>query len=164
MQTNPVETELSGEVDTALGDILVVDDNKANLIAMYAVLASLGRPVVRAQSGEEALRILLERDFALILLDVQMPLLDGFETARLIRERRRSAHTPIIFVTAHGRDENHVLAAYKLGPVDSLYNRGVREVVRSKPPVFVELSRRWALLPRQAEQLREHERREHERA
>ena len=115
MHPNPVEAELSGEVDIALGDILVVDDNKANLIAMEAVLASLGSPVVRAQSGEEALRILLERDFALILLDVQMPLLDGFETARLIRERRRSSHTPIIFVTAHGRDENDVLAAYKLG-------------------------------------------------
>jgi len=148
----------------ALGDILVVDDNKANLIAMDAVLASLGSPVVRAQSGEEALRILLERDFALILLDVQMPLLDGFETARLIRERRRSAHTPIIFVTAHGRDENDVLAAYKLGAVDFLFKPVVGEVLRSKATVFVELHRRTALLTRQAEQLREHERREHERA
>ena len=164
MQPNPVETELSGEADIALGDILVVDDNKANLIAMEAVLASLGSPVVRAQSGEEALRILLERDFALILLDVQMPFLDGFETARLIRERRRSAHTPIIFVTAHGRDENDVLAAYKLGAVDFLFKPVVGEVLRSKATVFVELHRRTALLTRQAEQLREHERREHERA
>jgi len=164
MQPNPVETELSGEADIALGDILVVDDNKANLIAMEAVLASLGSPIVRAQSGEEALRILLERDFALILLDVQMPLLDGFETARLIRERRRSAHTPIIFVTAHGRDENDVLAAYKLGAVDFLFKPVVGEVLRSKATVFVELYRRSALLTRQAEQLREHERREHERA
>ena len=164
MQPNPVETELSGEVDIALGDILVVDDNKANLIAMEAVLASLGSPVVRAQSGEEALRILLERDFALILLDVQMPLLDGFETARLIRERRRSSHTPIIFVTAHGRDENDVQAAYKLGAVDFLFKPVVGEVLRSKATVFVELHRRTALLTRQGEQLREHERREHERA
>jgi len=164
MQPNPVEAELSGEADIALGDILVVDDNKANLIAMEAVLASLGSPVVRAQSGDEALRILLERDFALILLDVQMPLLDGFETARLIRERRRSAHTPIIFVTAHGRDENDVLAAYKLGAVDFLFKPVVGEVLRSKATVFVELHRRTALLTRQAEQLREHERREHERA
>ena len=164
MQPNPVETELSGEADIALGDILVVDDNKANLIAMEAVLASLGSPVVRAQSGEEALRILLERDFALILLDVQMPFLDGFETARLIRERRRSAHTPIIFVTAHGRDENDVLAAYKLGAVDFLFKPVVGEVLRSKATVFVELHRRTTLLTRQAEQLREHERREHERA
>lgn len=163
MQPPPVDTEIPGD-ELALGDILVVDDNKANLIAMEAVLASLGSPVVRAQSGEEGLRVLLEHDFALILLDVQMPLLDGFETARLIRERRRSSHTPIIFVTAHGRDENDVLAAYKLGAVDFLFKPVVPEVLRSKATVFVELYRRTALLTRQAEQLRDHERREHERA
>ena len=145
------------EADVALSEILVVDDNNANLVAMEAVLFSMGSRVVRAQSGEEALRILLERDFALILLDVQMPSLDGFETARLIRERRRSRHTPIIFVTAHGRDENDVLAAYKLGAVDFMFKPVVAEVLRSKAAVFVELHRQTALL-------RQHERREHERA
>ncbi|HEX2657259.1 MAG TPA: response regulator, partial [Polyangia bacterium] len=146
------------------GDILVVDDNNANLVAMEAILAALGVRVSRAQSGEEALHILLERDFAVILLDVQMPLLDGFETARMIRERRRSRHTPIIFVTAHGRDEQDVLAAYQLGAVDFLFKPVLAEVLRSKVSVFVELQRRTALLTRQSELLRNHERLEHERA
>lgn len=145
-------------------DILVVDDNSANLLAMEAMLSSLGVRTVRAQSGEEALHVLLDRDFALILLDVQMPTLDGFETARMIRERRRSRHTPIIFVTAHGRDEQDVLAAYELGAVDFLFKPVREEVLRSKVSVFVELQRRTAQLTRQAEKLRQHERREHENA
>jgi signal transduction histidine kinase len=161
----PVDTELDRENEgIVLGDILVVDDNSANLLAMEVVLASLGSPVVRAQSGQEALHILLERDFALILLDVQMPLMDGFETARMIRERRRSRHTPIIFVTAHGREEKDVLAAYQLGAVDFMFKPVVAEILRSKATVFVELFRRTALLTSQSEQLRRHERREHERA
>jgi signal transduction histidine kinase len=161
----PGDTELDRENDgLMLGDILVVDDNSANLLAMEAVLGSLGSPVIRAQSGQEALHLLLERDFALILLDVQMPLLDGFETARMIRERRRSRHTPIIFVTAHGREEKDVLAAYQLGAVDFMFKPVVPEILRSKAGVFVELYRRSALLGRQSEQLRQHEHREHERA
>lgn len=161
----PGDTELDHENDgLALGDILVVDDNSANLLAMEAVLDALGSPIIRAQSGEEALHILLERDFALILLDVQMPLLDGFETARMVRERRRSRHTPIIFVTARGREEKDVLAAYQLGAVDFMFKPVVAEILRSKASVFVELYRRSALLARQSEQLRQHERREHERA
>src|SRR5947207_12669171 len=104
---------------TPLGDvgqepdpaILVVDDSSANLLAIEAALRDLGGEVVQARSGDEALRLLLERDFALILLDVKMPSLSGFETARLIRERKRSRHTPIIFITAHGRDDRDVVAA-----------------------------------------------------
>lgn len=149
--------------DTASGDILVVDDNPANLLAMEAALGGLGGHVVRAQSGEEALRVLLQRDFALILLDVQMPTMGGMETARLIRERRRTRHTPIIFVTAHGREEHDVLAAYKLGAVDFLFKPVVAEILQSKASVFVELQRRNAQVTRQAELLRAHERREHER-
>jgi two-component system, sensor histidine kinase len=147
----------------AAGDILVVDDNAANLLAMEAALEPLGVRVVRAQSGEEALRLLLEHDFALILLDVQMPSLGGFDTARLIRERGRSRHTPIIFVTAHGREEQDVLAAYKLGAVDFLFKPVVVEILQSKVGVFVELQRRTAQVTRQSEQLRAHEHREHER-
>src|SRR5215470_17025352 len=101
-----------------VADILIVDDDPANLLAMETALGDLGEGVVRAQSGEDALRLLLQRDFALIMLDVKMPTLGGFETARLIRERRRSRHTPIIFVTAYGRDEQDILAAYGLGAVD----------------------------------------------
>jgi two-component system, sensor histidine kinase len=144
-------------------DILVVDDNTANLLAMEAALGDLGGRIVRAHSGEEALRMLLEHDFALILLDVQMPSLGGLETARLIRQRRRSRHTPIIFITAHGREEQDVLAAYKLGAVDFLFKPVVVEILQSKASVFVELQRRTMQVTRQSEQLRRHERREHDR-
>lgn len=156
------ESECNSEGLVAV-DILVVDDHGANLLAMEAMLSSLGVRVFRAQSGEEALHVLLARDFALILLDVQMPALDGFETARMIRQRRRSRHTPIIFVTAHGRDEQDVLAAYELGAVDFLFKPVREEVLRSKVSVFVELQRRTDQLTRQSEQLRQHEHREHER-
>jgi signal transduction histidine kinase len=145
-------------------DILIVDDDPLNLLAMEAALGDLGGRVVRAQSGAEALRLLLERDFALIMLDVKMPALGGFETAQLIRERPRSSHTPIIFVTAYGRDEREILAAYKLGAVDFLFKPIVAEIVQAKAGAFVELQRRTAEIARQAELLREHERREHERA
>jgi signal transduction histidine kinase len=146
-----------------VGDILIVDDNPANLVAMEAALGDLGGRVLRAQSGEEALSLLLERDFALIMLDVKMPSLGGIETAQLIRERKRSRHTPIIFVTAYGRDEQDVLAAYKLGAVDFLFKPIIAEVVRAKAGVFVELQRRTEEISRQAQLLREHQRREHER-
>ena len=144
-------------------DILVVDDSQANLIAIEAALGDLGAQVVRAQSGGEALRLLLERDFALVLLDVKMPSMDGFETARMIRARRRSRHTPIVFITAYGRDDREVTAAYALGAVDFLFKPIAPEVLRAKATVFVELQARTAEVARQAEQIREHERREHER-
>jgi two-component system, sensor histidine kinase len=142
--------------------ILVVDDSPANLMAFEVVLGDLGGRVVQASSGEEALRILLDHDFALILLDVMMPELDGFETARLIRERKRSRHTPIIFITAHSRDDQAVLEAYQLGAVDFLFKPFEADVLRAKAAVFMDLQRRTAEVARQARQLREHERREHE--
>jgi signal transduction histidine kinase len=146
------------------GDILAVDDNPANLLAIEAALGSFEGRVVRANSGREALRLLLERDFALVLLDVKMPTMDGFETARLIRARKRSSHTPIIFITAHDRNDSEVLAAYDLGAVDFLSKPVVPDVLRAKVAVFVELQRRTAEVARQAELIRSHERREHERA
>jgi len=148
---------------THAADILVVDDSQANLIAIEAALGDLGGRVVRAQSGGEALRLLLERDFALVLLDVKMPSMDGFETARMIRARKRSRHTPIVFITAYGRDDTEVNAAYALGAVDFLFKPIAPEVLRAKAAVFVELQARTAEVARQAELIREHERREHER-
>src|SRR5438270_12229615 len=88
--------------------ILLVDDHPANLLALEAVLADLGHTLVKARSGEEALRLLLGQDFAVVLLDVQMPGLDGFETATLIRSRERSRHTPIMFLTAHDEHRLYV--------------------------------------------------------
>ncbi|HEY0714131.1 MAG TPA: response regulator [Polyangia bacterium] len=146
------------------GDILLVDDNPANLIAIEAALEPLteGIGVHRAHSGPEALRLLLERDFALILLDVNMPSMNGFDTARLIRERKRSRHTPIIFVTAYSRDDREILAAYELGAVDFLFKPIVPEMLRAKASVFVELQRRTAEVANQADLLRDRDRLLHE--
>ena len=120
-------------------DILVVDDTSANLVAVEAALAPLDCRLVFARSGMEGLAHLLEQDFAVILLDVQMPGMDGYECARLIRSRARNKTVPIIFVTAHSRDENDVLQAYQLGAVDFLFKPVHPEVLRAKVSVFVEL-------------------------
>jgi CheY-like chemotaxis protein len=138
-------------------DILVVDDDAANLLAIEAALGDLGPRLVMARSGSEALRRLLEQDFALILLDVHMPSMDGFETARLIRSRKRNRHVPIIFVTAYNQSDTRVLEGYALGAVDFLFKPIVAEVLRAKATVFVDLQQRTAEVARQAEQLRRHE-------
>ena len=132
--------------------ILLVDDNAENLVSLEATLESLGQSLVLARSGMEALRYLLEDDFAAILLDVKMPDMDGFQTAELIRARRRSRHTPILFLTGYKNDE-HLFRGYDLGAVDFLFKPIVPEILRSKVGVFVELSRNTALLRRQADTL-----------
>lgn len=120
--------------------LLLVDDNVDNLISLEAALESLNQELVLAHSGREALRQLLEHDFAAVLLDVKMPDMDGFETAELIRARKRSEHTPILFLTGY-RNEEHLFRGYHLGAVDFLFKPIVPEVLRSKVAVFVELSR-----------------------
>ena len=132
--------------------ILLVDDNPENLISLEASLESLGQSLVLARSGMEALRYLLDDDFAAILLDVKMPDMDGFQTAELIRARKRSRHTPILFLTGYKSDE-HLFRGYDLGAVDFLFKPIVPEILRSKVGVFVELSRNNALLRRQADVL-----------
>ena len=133
--------------------ILLVDDQPENLLSAEAVLESLGEMIVKAESGREALRHLLDSDFAVIVLDVMMPEMDGFETAALIRQRERSSHTPIIFLTALGRSEEYVLRGYDLGAVDYIVKPFVPEILRSKVSVFVELNRKTALLRQQSELL-----------
>lgn len=130
--------------------ILLVDDSIENLVSLEAALDGLGQELVSAKSGMEALRHLLEDDFAAILLDVKMPEMDGFQTAELIRSRKRSRHTPILFLTGYKSDE-HLFRGYDLGAVDFLFKPIVPEVLRSKVSVFVELSRNTALLRRQTE-------------
>jgi PAS domain S-box-containing protein len=139
--------------------ILVVDDEPKNLLAVEAVLSVLGGTVVTASSGREALRHLLARDFALILMDVQMPELDGFQTAAVIRQRDRSRHVPIIFVTAISKATEHVRQGYALGAVDYVFKPFEAEILRSKVAVFMELYRYRERVRRQAEQLRVHEER-----
>ncbi|MCU1308835.1 MAG: sensor hybrid histidine kinase [Acidobacteriaceae bacterium] len=130
--------------------ILLVDDNPDNLVSIEAALDTLNEELVSARSGTEALRYLLESDFAAILLDVKMPDMDGFETAELIRSRKRSQHTPILFLTAY-RNEEHLFRGYDLGAVDFLFKPIVPEILRSKVAVFVELSRSAQRQRRQAE-------------
>ena len=131
--------------------ILLVDDTPDNLVSLEAALDGLGQDLVLARSGTEALRHLLDADFAAILLDVKMPDMDGFQTAELIRSRKRSRHTPILFLTGYKSDE-HLFRGYDLGAVDFLFKPIVPEVLRSKVGVFVELSRNTALLRRQTVQ------------
>jgi CheY-like chemotaxis protein len=134
-------------------NILLVDDKPEQLLALEAVLEGLGENVVRAYSGREALRHLLHGEFAVILLDVNMPGMDGFETAALIRQREHTRDVPIIFVTAYG-DETHSARGYQLGAVDYISTPVVPEVLRTKVGVFVELYRKNQQVKRQAEWLR----------
>ena len=138
-------------------DLLLVDDREENLIALEAILEPLGQNLVRAKSGEEALRALLHQDFACILLDVQMPGLDGFETAALIKQRERTRHVPIIFLTAISKDDQQVFRGYSAGAVDYIFKPFEPEMLRSKVNVFIELHRKNEELRRQGALLREQE-------
>src|SRR5436309_12740231 len=134
--------------------ILIVDDSPDKLVAIESILLDLRVDIVKARSGKEALRRLLAQDFAVVLLDVRMPGLDGFETATLIRERSRTEHTPIIFITAFG-DETHVARGYSLKAVDYILTPVVPDVLRTKVSVFVELFRATMEVKRQADTLRQ---------
>jgi len=144
-------------------NILLVDDRPDKLLAVEAILSGLGQNIVKARSGKEALRHLLHADFAVILLDVSMPCMDGFETAALIRKRPSSEHTPIIFVTSINSSENHIAQGYSLGAVDYMLTPIMPDVLRSKVAVFVELHKKTELLKQQAEELRRVEDFKHQR-
>ena len=133
--------------------VLLVDDRPDNLLALQAVLEPLGLELVEAGSGEEALRHLLAGEFALIILDVQMPVLDGFETARLIRGRERTRYVPIIFLTAISGEPEHYLKGYESGAVDYVYKPFEPEILRAKVSVFVELWIRGATIEAQRAEL-----------
>lgn len=132
--------------------ILIVDDRPDKLLAHETVLAELNQNLVRATSGKEALRCLLKQDFAVILLDVNMPVMDGFETAALIRRRQRSETTPIIFISAVNDTETHVSRGYSLGAVDYILTPVVPEILRAKIAVFVDLFKKTEQVKRQAEE------------
>ena len=133
--------------------VLLVDDRPDNLLALRAVLEPLAVDLVEAGSGEEALRHLLAGEFALIVLDVQMPVLDGFETARLIRGRERTRYVPIIFLTAISGEPEHYLRGYQSGAVDYVYKPFEPEILRAKVSVFVELWARGATIEAQRQEL-----------
>ena len=134
-------------------NILVVDDNDGKRLALLSVLESLNQNCVTAESGRDALRCLLEQEFAVILLDVRMPEMDGFETARLIRSRQRTERTPIIFITAYVRGETDMLEAYSLGAVDFIFTPIIPEILRAKVSVFVELAQQIKAIKQHEEHL-----------
>jgi signal transduction histidine kinase len=145
---------LPGSLD--LVNILVVDDTPANLLMLESILSKPGRSIIKASSGKEALKILLNQDFALILLDVNMPTMDGLETASLIRQRQNSETTPIIFMTAYADSEVHKSRGYSLGAVDFIFSPIVPEILQSKVAVFSDLYRKTAEIRRLHADLQQH--------
>jgi CheY-like chemotaxis protein len=143
--------------DRQTAKVLLVDDRRDNLLALEAILQGLPVLSVGAHSGEEALKHLLVDDFALILLDAQMPDMDGFETARHIKRRERTRHIPIIFLTAADRDSQLALRGYAVGAVDYLSKPFDPWVLRAKVSVFVELWTKTQQLHAQAEVTRARE-------
>jgi signal transduction histidine kinase len=140
--------------------LLLVDDRAENLLALEAILEPLGQKMVRASSGPEALRQVLAQEFAAILLDVQMPGMNGFEVAEIIKSRERSRTIPIIFLSAINKEEAYVFKGYSMGAVDYVFKPFNPEVLRSKVSVFVDLFVKQRELQRQGELLREAEKRE----
>jgi len=148
------ESEAAPRNGTAPGEasqasVLIVDDDPKSLLAMEALLEDLGPGIVLANSGEDALRQVLERDFAVILLDARMPGLDGFATAKLIRKRDRSRHTPIIFLTGAYEDARSMFRGYEAGAVDYIVKPPIPEVLKSKISVFIDLFNKNAVLTRE---------------
>lgn len=131
-------------------NILLVDNRPLNLMVLKAALAPLQENLVEAQSGEEALALVAEQDFAVVLLDVMMPGMDGYETTKLIRERERTKHTPIILITAMYRDDADAFRGYSAGAVDFIMKPFQPEILRSKVSVFVDLFRKTEEVKRQA--------------
>jgi signal transduction histidine kinase len=134
-------------------NILIVDDVPGKLIAHESVLLDLGETLVKATSGREALEQLLKRDFAVILLDVNMPEMDGFETAAMIRQRPRFEHTPILFITAYNTTDLDRLKGYDIGAADYIFLPVIPEVLKAKVRVFVQLARQRQIIERQARAL-----------
>lgn len=158
-----IQPEVDATPDPSRVNILIVDDRPDKILALEAVLSALGQNLVKARSGKEALKLLLAQEFAVILLDVSMPVMDGFETAALIRQRASSEHTPIIFVTSMNNSENHIAKGYALGAVDYIISPIVPTVLKSKVSVFVELYKKTEQIKEQAERLRHIEEAEHQR-
>jgi signal transduction histidine kinase len=127
--------------DTQKLDILLVDDKPENLLALEAILESPDLNIIKAVSGNEALGLMLEYDFALVLLDVQMPEMDGFETAELMRSSEKTKRIPIIFVTAISKEDKHVFKGYETGAVDYLFKPLEPHIIKGKVNVFLELHR-----------------------
>src|SRR5215472_1803024 len=131
--------------------ILIVDDDERNLFAATSALEELGHQIVVAKTGEEALKHLLQDEFAVILLDLHMPGMDGYETAAFIRQRKKTSRVPIVFLTAVFRDEAHIFQAYSAGAVDVVFKPIDPFILRSKVQVLVDLHNKTLEAQTQAE-------------
>ena len=145
-------------IEGARTKLLLVDDRPENLLALEAILEPLEAELVRASSGEEALRRLLTEEYAAILLDVQMPGLDGFQTAELIKRRERTKHVPILFLTAISKDAEHIFRGYTAGAVDYLLKPFDPLILRAKVAVFIDLWQKTVEIRRRDAILAEQER------
>ena len=141
-------------------NLLLVDDRPENLLALQAILEPLGQNLIMAHSGEEALKCILQKEFACILLDVQMPDMNGFDTAQIIKSRERSRYIPIIFLSAINKEDSYVFKGYSMGAVDYVFKPFNPDVLRSKVAVFVDLYLKQQQIVEQAELLAESQRRE----
>jgi signal transduction histidine kinase len=153
VMSDPSPPEIDFEVDVPPPSILMVDDRDANLVALEAVLGPLGYRTVRATSGEEALACTSREDFAVILMDVQMPGMDGFQTVAMIKERKRGVHVPIIFVSALSNEAHHISKGYEYGAVDYLTKPFDPDILRAKVSVLVALHMQAERIARQREML-----------
>src|ERR1051326_1322175 len=135
-------------------NILLVDDRKENLLALEAILKGLNENLVKAGSGSEALKYLLKNEAAVILLDVEMPHMDGFQTATLVRGREKTSHTPIIFLTAISKSDVHISQGYSLGGVDYIFKPFAPDVLKSKVAAFVQMYKQRREAQRQSELLK----------
>jgi len=135
--------------------ILIVDDVEANLIALKAILKSANAEVIAAESGNQALKIMLEKQIDIVLLDVQMPNMNGFEVAELMRSNSRTRDIPIIFVTAINKEEKYIFRGYELGAVDYIYKPVNNEILKSKVNVFIRLNEQKRIIEAKTQALKE---------
>jgi PAS domain S-box-containing protein len=151
----PLSTQRAVQADQAKipAKVLIVDDREDKLVALESVLSTLNETVVLAKSGRDALREILQHEFAVILMDVFMPNMDGFETAAMIRQRAQCANTPIIFITSVHNTDDLTARGYSLGAVDYIFSPIVPDVLRTKISVFLELFRKTKLLEEQSVRL-----------
>ena len=141
-------------------NLLLVDDRAENLLALEAILEQLGQNLIRANSGPEALKMVLREEFSVILLDVQMPGMNGFEVAEIIKSREKSRTIPIIFLSAISKEDAYVFKGYSMGAVDYVFKPFNPDVLRSKVAVFVDLYLKQGEIQRQGDLLRESQKRE----
>src|SRR5215470_4890379 len=147
---NGMNLDMFETTNEAKANILLVDDRRENLLALEGILRGLDQNLVQATSGAQALKYLLRNEVAVILLDVEMPDMDGFQTATLIREREKTRHTPIIFLTAISKSDVHVTQGYSLGGVDYIFKPFAPDVLKSKVAAFVEMFKQREEVRRQS--------------